>query len=177
MIYPYVKSNGVYHCPDDSGGLTASPAGTTGNYKPAPVGVTTTDTTNFDQNWGSYAINATGFDEADYLRGPGNTNQSLNTLNSPATTIWVTDGDGGYSNASHRNGDLQIRTIGGYKGISGANAPTGNNQDNHFSVARHGAPDLCNTLFCDGHVKSMRLDAMMVKNAANEYYMWDVKGE
>ena len=177
MIYPYVKSTGVYHCPDDSGGLTDFPTGTTGNYKPAPIGVATPgDTTNFNQNLGSYVMNATGYDETSDLRGPANTNQSLNSLNSPATTIWITDGDGTYSNACNRNADLQILSIGSYKGI-GKQATHTTLQDYHLSVARHGAPDLCNTLFTDGHVKSMRLDAMMVKNAAGENYLWDVKGQ
>ncbi len=187
-IYPYVKSTGVYHCPDDSGGL-APVDGTktsTGNYIPAAVGGTPGGTipageANLNRYWGSYAINSTNFDDRDprykpEWRGPGNTNQSLNTLNSPANTIWVTDGDGGYQNGEGNNLDLKIGNIGSYKGISSGNGM--NNQDNHFSVARHGAPDLCNTLFCDGHVKSLRLDAMLAKDPTNTYfYMWTVKGE
>ena len=179
-IYPFVKSTGVYHCPDDSGGGTAKPAGVTGNYIPAPVGAPTTDATNFDQNWGSYVINATGFDGAQPAerRGPANSDEALNALGSPATTIWVTDGDGGYQNGEGDNTTLRISQENSYKGISGANAPTTVNQDNHFSVARHGAPDLCNTLFTDGHVKSMRLEQMMVMDPTNTYYyLWTVKGQ
>ena len=182
-IYPFVKSTGVFHCPDDSGGLTALPAGTTGNYVPAPVGAATTATTNFNQNWGSYMINATGFGEGDLsLRGPGNISMALPSLQSPATTIWVTDGDDCYQNATTLNSNLGIQSEGTYKGVSGAAAPTANNQNFHFSVARHGAPDLCNTLFCDGHVKSMRLENMLVTakdpTTGNTYYpLWTNRGQ
>ncbi len=184
-IYPFVKSTGVFHCPDDSGGVTDFPVGTTGNYIPAAVGGTPGGALpagqSYNQNWGSYSINATGFDgnQPAELRGPGNTNQALNTLNSPATTIWVTDGADIYQTACPANSDLKILTQGSYKGIgASATHDVNNPQDNQLSIARHGAPDLCNTLFTDGHVKSMRLEAMMAFDPTNTYhYMWTVKGQ
>ncbi len=183
-IYPYVKSTGVFHCPDDSGGISTvdGTQKSTGNYIPAAVGSTPGGALpagqSYNQNWGSYSINATGFDgrQPPELRGPGNTDQSLNTLNAPATTIWVTDGDGCYQVGEPDNTTLQTGTIGGYQGIYGGQGM--NNQDFHYAVARHGAPDLCNTLFTDGHVKSLRLGAMLVKDPTNMYYyMWTVKGQ
>ncbi len=202
-IYPFVKSAAVFHCPDDAGKTVVVPPtadypfSPTGNYIPAPVGApgpASDDAVDFTDNWGSYEINSTSYDpdgegtppNKNEWRGPGNSLLNLNSLQSPATTIWVTDGDGGYQNGQGNNHDLQIGTVGGgatpagpYKGIHDARAGhvLDNPWDYHYSVARHGAPDLCNVLFCDGHVKSMRLEQMMVKDPTNTYYyLWTVKG-
>ena len=177
MIYPYVKSTGVFKCPDDSGNLTI---GSTGNYVLAPVGTTPGGTVpagqTYNQNFGSYQLNSTGFNEGDVtLRGPGNSIPN-SSLQSPASTIWITDGDGGYTTTSDVNTNLKILTRGSYKGVGWNVGP--NVADGHLALTRHGAPDLCNTLFCDGHVKSMRADAMYVNDPTNVYhYMWTIRGQ
>ena len=183
MIYPFVKSTGVYHCPDDSGGLpNPVDAGlySTGNYIPAPVGTPGTAGTNYNRNYGSYHINSTGFTQCNIgLCGPGQFIAHAD-LQAPASTIWFTDGDGGYVTAADTNAALSVVTLGSYKGIAwGAKFPVSNAgyADGHASIARHGAPDLCNTLFADGHVKSMRIGDMFAVNAAGVHYLWTIKGQ
>ena len=59
MIYPFVKSTGVYHCPDDSGGLIG---GATGNYVPyQQLGTAGQPATPNDKYYGSYSINSYDF--------------------------------------------------------------------------------------------------------------------
>ena len=67
MIYPFVKSTGVFHCPDDSGNLIG---GATGTY--IPQSQLTADS---DKYYGSYSINSYDFKGpvTDYPDiGPGN---------------------------------------------------------------------------------------------------------
>ena len=181
MIYPYVKSTGVFHCPDDSGGLGSSPAGATGIYIPAAVGGTPGGTlpagVSYNQSMGSYHINSTGFTQcATSLCGPGQYIAN-SQLQSPASTIWFTDGDDGYVTSSDTNANMAIVTEGAYKGIAwGAKFPATVLADGHASLTKHGAPDLCNVCFTDGHVKSMRIGDMFAVNAAGVHYLWTIQG-
>ena len=177
-IYPFVKSTGVFHCPDDSGGLIA---GATGNYIPyqqlsaASAGY-----------YGSYSINEYNFNGVFPDIGPGNTNAlamgggagpsyNLASLNAPATTVWVTDGAGSFT-ANSVTAAMAATTIGGYTGlgVSGQN-PTLND----FSpiVFRHGAPDLSNVLYCDGHVKSVRIANLLATNSSGILYNLTMRGQ
>ena len=96
------------------------------------------------------------------MRGPANTGlnggsqgYALASLNSPATTIWVADGSGSYQVDWPDQNSASIGTDGSYQSVGSH----GGRQDG-AAVARHGAPDLCNVLYCDGHVKSMRISAI-----------------
>ena len=183
-IFPFVKSNGVFHCPDDSGDTVATgPTVTsTGNYIRAGVGgangdALPTGVSSYNQGFGSYAINSSGWNDGVVAnRGPGQANaQALSDLQSPATTIDVTDSDGGYSVTAPLNSNLAIKTVGTYQAIGLAGAPTV--ADGHVALARHGAPDLCNTLYCDGHVKSQRIGDLFAVNAAGYHYLWTLAGQ
>jgi len=162
-VYPYVKSTQVFHCPDDSG-----INGSTGNYIPAvqigtsadPQALTAGSTD--DKNYGSYAINSAYYGvNDDNIRGPANTTGSndpgyaLNNLQSPATTIWVTDGSGSYQVDWDVQNNAKIATDGAYQSV-GSHGGRGDGA----AVARHGGPDLCNVLYCDGHVKSQRISTI-----------------
>ena len=183
MIQPYVKNTALFHCPDDAGGLQP---GVTGNYIPEPVGTTSTATVNYQQNFGSYMINSTGYNEtlASGLRGPACNQGSggsnfpgvvLAAMKSPANTVWVVEGDGGYQISSATNAVLQASSEKGFPTINSGAAVT--NADGWSQVFRHGGPDISNVLWCDGHAKAFRQGQMLAKNTAGNYYLWTCNGE
>ena len=161
MIYPFVKSTGVFHCPDDSGGLIT---GVTGTYVPYQLlGTAGQPAAPNNLYYGSYAMNSFNYQtplQFPYI-GPGNNPNgnggayNLASLASPATVVWVTDSDGDFQ------ADCQTNTekLGAFKNYPAAicniTAPSDLIDGGTF-LARHGAPDLVNTLYCDGHVKSVR---------------------
>ena len=166
-VFPFVKSTGVFHCPDDSGYPINGVNGPVnrGNSTGIFVPVSQYDTAGGPQSpnecyYGSYAINAYDYDATAPDLGPGNNynraGYTLNSLGSPATTVWVVDGGGAYqfdTNGAGKN--LQAGTFGGQPTIHSSSQGPGPIDGNPV-VFRHGAPDLSNVLFCDGHVKSMR---------------------
>ncbi len=181
-IYPFVKSTGVFHCPDDSGGLIP---GATGNYVPyQQLGTTGQPTSPNAGYYGSYSINEYNFNGAFPDIGPGNTNSggtgagpsySLASLNAPATTVWVTDGAGSYT-ADCVNAALAATTIGSYPAlICSGKTPTLN--DYSPIVFRHGGPDLTNILYCDGHVKSVRIANLLATNSSGYFYNLTMRGQ
>ncbi len=177
MIYPYVKSNGVYHCPDDSGGITYGGHNTTGQF--IPYQQLTAPSGNY---YGSYGMNAYNFsfNGGQALTGPGNNNSTsgftLASLQSPATTIWVIDDADSYQIGCNNPG-LAKGTIGSAPDIycSGDGAPGDMTNDNP-AVLRHSGPDLANVLWTDGHVKAMNAGALLSRNAAGIYYYWTIQG-
>ena len=180
VIYPYIKSTQVFHCPDDSG-----INGSTGNYIPYQQIGTSADPqapnpgNTDDKNYGSYAMNSAywGGVPNDQQRGPGNTGPSgngfpLSALNSPATTIWVTDGDGSYQSDWPDQPSVQNGTQGAYPAVG-----TFNSRQDGATVARHGGPDLSNVLYCDGHVKSQRISTLIQPNSIGEYAQFTLAGQ
>ena len=178
-IYPFVKSTGVFHCPDDSGGLIA---GATGNY--IPYQQLSAPSAGY---YGSYSINEYNFNTGGFPDiGPGNTNAlaggggagpsyNLASLNAPATTVWVTDGAGSYT-ADCDTAAMAATTIGSYPAlICSGKTPTLN--DYSPIVFRHGGPDLTNTLYCDGHVKSVRIATLLATNSSGFFYNLTMRGQ
>ena len=164
-LYPRRSRSGE-NCPDDSGGLTSegSAAKNTGYYVNYQ-NLTAAD----DTSYGSYAINASDYAAASNIRGPAVSNvptPMLSTLANPATTVWVTDGNGAFSFAWANPGDVMTTsTIGGYTSLG----HTGLNEGS--IIVRHGGPDLVNVLYCDGHVKSQHIAALMQKDPTNTYFL------
>jgi prepilin-type N-terminal cleavage/methylation domain-containing protein/prepilin-type processing-associated H-X9-DG protein len=164
-IYPYVKSTQVFHCPDFNDDLSL---GVTGNYVPyQTLGTVAGTNVPDDQHYGSYAINAsywgTGWNDSGFTAPASNTNSMailINQLDHPATTAWVTDGDGGYqfdwpgTNPAIVPGADGVQTWGSAVLNGGVNS----RQDSSLS-ARH--TGMINVLWCDGHAKSMTLSALM----------------
>jgi prepilin-type N-terminal cleavage/methylation domain-containing protein/prepilin-type processing-associated H-X9-DG protein len=178
-IFNYVKSTQVFHCPDDSGGLIAGAAGTYVPYQ--MLGTPGQPSTPNADYYGSYSINSYDFNGADFPNvGPGNNpggggSYSLSQLQAPATTVWVMDGAGSYTaDCNYKN--VGPTTIGSYPGIAciGNGAPSLN--DNSPIVFRHGGPDLCNVLYCDGHAKSVRQAVLLQQNAAGFFYNLTMQG-
>ena len=144
-IYPYVKSEQLYTCPSDNAPNR--------NYiwnKRLLAGQTT-------QNYGSYGLNGAHGAAGDNQTPPRSSAAYLVPLSNvavPSQTVWVTD---------NNNAPTPINTGGsqGFFWTNAAAAPSISNtsprQLNNI-VERH--LEFVNTLFCDGHVKSFKLDDM-----------------
>ena len=82
---------------------------------------------------------------------------SLAQLQAPATTIWVADGDGAFSADGYG-----VKSLGEPTGQFSNTAPALNTWHSYPKlgnlVGRH--TGRCNVLYCDGHVKAIRLDAL-----------------
>ncbi len=177
-VQPYTKSTQVFHCPDDSGGLVG---GATGYYIPytQPGGTG-------HANYGSYAMAAYGYDETDKsLQGPGNpvnpgdpNSPGINAsqLQSPATTIWVSDGDGAAQSDCNLNSGIKKITEGSYAGVGCAAKYPPNIIDGDGVLFRHGGPDISNVLWCDGHVKGWKIDQLMKQDSNNVYVYFTIRG-
>ena len=157
-IYPFVKSTGVFHCPDDSG-----TNGNTGQYVPAAqLGtVPGTNGAGDDQHYGSYGINSAYWGD-NVNKGPGN-GLTLAQLQAPANTIWVAD-SASWFEIQWQTTPPPVATIGSAPSLD-------------LLVLRHGAPDMANVLYCDGHVKSQRMADLIQKNAAGIYYKFSGQGQ
>ncbi len=182
MIYPFVKSTGVFHCPDDSGSSVTGIAGkATGTYIPyQQLGTPGIPTPN-DQYYGSYAMNSFNWGGSYPNIGPGNNTTGIGTayliasLKSPASTVWVTDSDGGYQ-ADCQTNSMVLGTTGTMPNANCTVQGAPNLIDDDVFLARHGAPDLINTLYCDGHVKSVRPSYLLQLNSAGYPYQLTMQG-
>lgn len=151
-IFPYVKSEQIFTCPSDS----ASNSRYIFHSKPeANSGALA------GKNYGSYGLNgAYGAVTTDNFRPPRSGNGiviGLAQLAAPASTVWVTD------NAN----EITAVNSGGSQGFfwaSPATNPTISNSSPRQLqniVERH--LETAGTLFCDGHVKSLKLDALAAR--------------
>lgn len=139
-IFPYIKSEQIFVCPSDPGGKYI--------YQKNLNGTTSTDYGSYGQN-GAYRIagdSQTPPRSAAYL-------VSLSAIGSPSSTVWATD----TNNREEANGSF------GFSWDTPATNPvvtTGANGQKQLEkiVARH--LETTNTLFCDGHVKAMKLDSL-----------------
>ncbi len=137
-IYPYVKSEQLFNCPSDS---NIRKYIYYKNLTPAEASGPT--------NYGSYAQNNTYWGTGNTPGSPGNEGLSLSVVASPATTIQTSEGNGHYEFAWR---DIAVQgTIVNTGGVRTLGATV-----NESAIERH--MDRVNTLFCDGHAKSMKLD-------------------
>jgi prepilin-type N-terminal cleavage/methylation domain-containing protein/prepilin-type processing-associated H-X9-DG protein len=150
-IYPYIKSEQVFKCPSDS----ISNGSNYRYYKNVPG-----ESSNFGSYIVSNAYNNVVMKEAGYY-GPSGV--SLAAITAPATTVWVMEQN--VSNASGMGSNNTsfgwpqygatyhpvLKELNGVKYMdpySGGNVP-----ERHLETT--------NVLYCDGHVKAMRLTAVM----------------
>ncbi len=180
-VYPFVKSTGVFHCPDDSGNMmnqdgnanSATAGQNTGIYIPY-TDLTKTD----DTHYGSYGMNTAYFDaNPKDLQGPGDgqgVSVNMATLQNPASTIWVADGAGyqvSWTVGEAAGKNIGPRMYGGFLTLG----RTMNCTDSP-AVQRHN--NLTNLLFVDGHVKSTRLETTLQLDPTNSYYyQWTTRGQ
>lgn len=177
-IYPYVKSEKVFSCTDDSG-----MNGGTGQYK-----YYKNLTASSNKYFGSYAINGSNWGVAVTVEKghgpavdcwiwgwPQQTSQKAADVTQPASTIWAADGNDSYKMSWFST--AQYTKAGAYPVIwdAGFNATTADDTklNDGGIVARH--TDQANILYCDGHVKSKRLDEYVGK-AKTINYTWGFGG-
>ena len=146
-IFSYVKSTQIFTCPSASELKFTLAKDLSGPS---------------DLFYGSYNINAVNWQEAPALRGPGSGGFILPVVEAPSTTLWVADSNGQYHLTwDNKSKNPSITTSsGGQRQLVG--------QTTSYTVPsaiieRH--LDTTGILFCDGHVKSMKLDALAKVNA------------
>lgn len=155
-IYPYVKNESLFTCPSDNAVNSRYvyhrriPSGATG--LPA-------------ENYGSYGLNGAYGAAGDNQTPPRSSaaySVSLSSVGVPSQTVWVTD---------NNNAPTAVNT-GGSQGFfwtnSAANPVISNTSPRQLNniVERH--LEFVNTLFCDGHVKSLKLDDMTRKKTLTD---------
>lgn len=140
-IYPFVRSEKVFVCPSDSSGKYVY-------AKHLANAQTSTD-------YGSYGQNGAYRDAGDRQTPPRSASYivSVAQIGTPAATVWATD----TNNTEEANGSY------GFTWTDAANVPPLNVIDGKREldkiVERH--LNTINVLWCDGHVKAMRLDDLM----------------
>lgn len=180
-IFPYVKSEQLFVCPSTS----ATAANNINSYKYAG-GAGYNPSSNDQFALGSYVTNSTYRDTGNTITAPVRERPGsgapilISQIESTATTVFAFDG--GRWNGSNY---VSVPTAAFYWG--GADEPkqfpvsvaggvprweapgwAGNSSD---VVARH--METTNVLFCDGHVKSMKIDALRkVSNPADLNSAW-----
>jgi prepilin-type N-terminal cleavage/methylation domain-containing protein/prepilin-type processing-associated H-X9-DG protein len=158
---PYIKSTQVFNCPSDGSTNTVPYAYSVPNVGPGAGN---------GNKFGSYTMNCAGNNRNGPSWNEGDVAQAV--LAEPATTLWVGDSE------AHNTGNYPYRFLGNtLKTVPGSPSPlrlqTGIGSSAALA-ARH--LDTTNILFCDGHVKAMKFDAIAKENptpttAANKYPM------
>ena len=161
-IQPYVKSTQLFTCPSASAALNN---GATGQYVPYnQLGTTGNPAAPNDKYYGSYAINSAYYNGAlgQDANGPGELMGSkMARIQAVATTIWAADGNGAYEIAWR---DTPGFDAGPPKRLGNI---TSTDLNEGCTIERH--LETTNVLFCDGHVKAMKMDALReVGNTAGQ---------
>jgi len=135
-IFPYVKNEGVFVCPSD--------AKMTYHFRDG-------------RNYGSYGLNGAYNALGDAFTPPRSGNGLLvswSRIGIPAETVWVCD------NANAPSAANPGGSQGFYWATPATNPTISNGSPRQLQniVERH--LDFTNVLFCDGHVKALKLDAL-----------------
>ncbi|HEY3333272.1 MAG TPA: DUF1559 domain-containing protein [Capsulimonadaceae bacterium] len=184
-IYPYIKSEKVFNCPDD--------VGTFGYNNEKGLGYMYAynypTTTGSRLNWGSYGINAMYWGYCSKSLpdqcGPGAAGYGTSTskLLTPDRTIWVMDSTNGYEVAlQYMQYTRVVPSTTDYPGFTTiGNVGSINEQ---AAIFRHANGTVANFLYCDGHVKARRpgdvLDTLIASQDLygnnNKYPQWTMYG-
>jgi len=144
-IYPYVRSEQIFVCPSD----IKNPIYT--NVNDLGPGQTT-------ENYGSYGQNGAYSVGAAYGLYPPRSSSSylvsLAAIASPSGTVWAADNN----NEAQSNGDFGFTWTNPTTNPAITIDSTSGDPELNTIMARH--LGTTNTLYCDGHVKSMRLDSL-----------------
>ena len=156
-IYPYTKSEQIFVCPSD----TANPPYT--YYK---------NLTAASKNYGSYAANEAYYKSGDNrtppFGGSDATTRSIRTgqITQPAETAMVLEcynAKYGYEFYTQTNNPSGPTTYNGMPVI----LANDNSSGNQYIMGRH--LDTTTVLWCDGHVKSLKVDALAALGTTGAY--------
>ena len=143
-VFPYVKSEQLYNCPSHS---------TTARYRFRNA-----------CNYGSYPGNVSYWGQ---LNPGGPMLKSLPDIETPAETVWATDGEwfetAWQDLATDPDYPTSMTMAGGYQAINNVRA-------------RH--LESVNVVFVDGHVKSMSMARLFAKRGAapnDRLYLWTIQ--
>lgn len=148
LTQPYIKSTQIFNCPSDSGmGL------------PYAVGDTT--------KYGSYAYNGTYYDSPTVDNGTtvngvskGPNGRSIASIAAVSTTLLAADADTAADGVdSFQSAWASLGDDPG--GVDNSTSPK------RFQRLRERHLETLNVLFCDGHVKALRLDAVAKKSTTS----------
>jgi len=155
-IQPYTKSQQIFDCPSNPGNVKFQ-AGTGTNYS-------------------SYSINHTYYTANDGFTSPMSDYQvgrqqavKLPQIAAPSTTVWVADSGSDIDYPTwfdfywNVNSPPEVTQFNGVTFLGLLDA--GGGDSGGGPVARH--LDTTGILYCDGHVKSMRLSALTERTASN----------
>jgi prepilin-type N-terminal cleavage/methylation domain-containing protein/prepilin-type processing-associated H-X9-DG protein len=151
-IYPYVKSTQVFNCPSDS---------IYSEYVYNKDITITSGANRQDDNYGDYTVNRTYYNGTS-LNPLG---KSLAAIEETSTTLWAADAgrrqDTGDYNKGYEIWGFTAPTKTGYPLIDNTTAITtvGATDEGRGVSMRH--LETANILFCDGHVKAMRPEALV----------------
>jgi prepilin-type N-terminal cleavage/methylation domain-containing protein/prepilin-type processing-associated H-X9-DG protein len=157
--YPYIKSEQVFNCPSMN---YVTGSGAPYKFKNSPS-IYNADS---PQNFGSYAMNGT-YDAAGAPTPPssrvaygGNMN-TMATIAAPANTAWVVD-------SASDNGFGWILDFGSDNSPANTVIPAVTGEPSRAGAAQAIGRHLgtISVLFADGHVKSLKMDALLKKNTA-----------
>jgi prepilin-type N-terminal cleavage/methylation domain-containing protein/prepilin-type processing-associated H-X9-DG protein len=192
VIYPYVKNEAVFVCPAAVGNHNTI---TLSTYRNPDVAGFTYNSMQY--MIGSYAANATfrngGSSKNSPIQVPNNgkVETKISRVQVPAETVLA--GDGGLLQNAARGfpAELWAGTLGlGYVWWDVNNGePVIQSTNQNFPYgylgiqtgfsdlpARH--LDTINMVFCDGHVKAMRLESLLAKrNGTGVMYMWSIEDD
>ena len=164
VVQPYIKSTQLFTCPSDVD-ITVGTNTYTTQYVPFDQLGTNGLPNSSSLYFGSYAINSVYPLGGDIAGARGPAGISLAELNDPAKTYWVMDSTlntlAGAARGKFRVGFANSTNV------TAGNVDNGNgrvmfNVNNNFGgaiAARH--LDTVNTLYADGHVKSLQVDAFL----------------
>jgi prepilin-type processing-associated H-X9-DG protein len=157
--YPYIKSTQIFICPSDA--LNEEYI-----YNPPGIGTVPSSPTTGSTAYGSYTMNASSSGIGG-LGGPGQeTVMKLSAVSAPTTTLWVMDGFTGTSN--------NIFNVQRFVGALTQTINTTAMPRTIQTTTQHSASiperhlETTNALFCDGHVKALKLTTIITKNAAGD---------
>jgi len=147
-IYPYVKSEQIFNCPSDNFGTDLL-----GTHK------NTMYSFRNGYHYGSYSMNHV---YSDYGAAWSVSGVSLAAVEAPATTVWVADGsplpDSNNSQTS-RAFEFSWANIGVQPDIRDV-------PPKHLDKITERHLDTTNVLYCDGHVKSLKLTNLLTKSTS-----------
>jgi prepilin-type N-terminal cleavage/methylation domain-containing protein/prepilin-type processing-associated H-X9-DG protein len=114
-------------------------------------------------HFGSYAINSSYWGDGDLEQSPaGEANTSLSSLQDAAGCVWIGDGSGHFEFAWENKADQPDVVNDKPRWLD-------------YLIERH--LDTTAVLYCDGHVKSVRLDSLTKKNSGGAYPAFTIQDD